>query len=412
MMINLASLKEYRVWEGDMKKILLGGLLAFVLGVSIAPSASARPVPVAHGDGDPDYAFANEALDRLVNMIDLSSPSTTNEQSTPSASVLDLLTTNAVQSNTNLLVLDVVNASIKSYNGNTGAYQSDFVSSQSGGLSIPSGATFKGNNGNLYVADSAVNRVIEYNGATGALINNQFVAIGSGGLSQPAGITFGGLNNNLFVTSAADPFRNLLGAVLQFDGTTGAFINNFAAVPTGFNPGAGLVFGPNGNLFSSDTSTSSILQFNGTTGAFINTFASGNGLIGASNFLFSPVDGSLLVTSGDSNTGPGQILQFDGTTGAFQKVFASGNGLTSPAGLAFGQNNKLYVSDNFNNNVLQFDGITGAFDSQFIAAGSGGLSQPGALLFAPVPEPSGGLGGFVMASLIGILGRKKKAEKS
>jgi sugar lactone lactonase YvrE len=398
-----------------MKNNFALGLLAIALSVSLVPSVSARPIPVQHGDSDPDYAFGNEALDRLVQMIDLSSTSNIADQSGPSASVLDSVTTNAAPSNTNLLVLDVGNISVKSFNGNTGVYQNDFVTPQSGGLGVPSGATFKGAGGNLYVADATRNRVIEYDGTTGALINNQFVAIGAGGISQPAGITFGGLNNNLFVTSAADPFRNLQGAVLQFNGTTGAFINSFAAVPTGFNPGAGLVFGPNGNLFASDTSTSSILQFNGTTGAFINTFASGNGLIGATNFLFSPVDGSLLVTSGNTASGGiGQILQFDGTTGAFSKVFASGNGLTTPVGLAFGQNNKLYVGDSFNGNVLQFDGITGGFDREFIAASdpaNGNLSEPGALLFAPVPEPSGGLGGLIAASLVGIWRRKKRAVK-
>jgi len=51
-----------------------------------------------------------------------------------------------------------------------------------------------------------------------------------------------------------------------------------------------LVFGPNGDLFVSSCGTSSnaALEYDGTTGAFVQTFASGGGLDGPSYLTFGP----------------------------------------------------------------------------------------------------------------------------
>jgi DNA-binding beta-propeller fold protein YncE len=61
--------------------------------------------------------------------------------------------------------------------------------------------------------------------------------------------------------------------VLRYNGTTGAFIDDFVPQASGdlFAP-AGLVFGPDGNLYVSSSSNSGVLRYNGTTGAFIDVF--------------------------------------------------------------------------------------------------------------------------------------------
>jgi DNA-binding beta-propeller fold protein YncE len=90
-------------------------------------------------------------------------------------------------------------------------------------------------------------------------------------------------NPNLFVSG------NSSSTVLEYNGTTGAFVGTF--VPSGsgglISP-AGLVFGPNGDLFVSSFNTSSVLEYNGTTGAFVSTFASGGGLSSPFGLVFGP----------------------------------------------------------------------------------------------------------------------------
>ena len=55
----------------------------------------------------------------------------------------------------------------------------------------------------LYVVSNGNNEVLQYNGSTGASVNNPFVSSGSGGLANPYGMAFGP-NGNLFVAPNAN----------------------------------------------------------------------------------------------------------------------------------------------------------------------------------------------------------------
>ncbi len=59
----------------------------------------------------------------------------------------------------------------------------------------PAGLTF-GPDGHLYVSSYETDSVLRYNGTTGAFID-EFVAAGSGGLKSPTGLTFGPLGNTV-----------------------------------------------------------------------------------------------------------------------------------------------------------------------------------------------------------------------
>ena len=178
---------------------------------------------------------------------------------------------------------------------------------------------------------------------------------------------------DLFVACAG--FSNV--GVQEFDSTTGAFVRFF--VPGGSNngppqPGA-LAFGPNGDLFLTDMSTSTVDEYNGRTGAFVRTFVpyGGGGLNSPADLTFGP-NGDLFVSDHF------KVLEYNGTTGAFVRTFVpyGGGGLLSPADLKFGPNGDLFVSDHFK--VQEYDGVTGAFVKTFVPPGSGGL---GNMVFGP-----------------------------
>src|SRR5215510_10729412 len=80
---------------------------------------------------------------------------------------------------------------------------------------------------NLFVASKSNNGVVEYDGATGALVTAFVpggIPTGSGGLANPIGLAFR-QNGNLLVTSGPNS------SVLEYNGHTGAFLGAF--VPAG-----------------------------------------------------------------------------------------------------------------------------------------------------------------------------------
>src|SRR5215470_5506890 len=104
----------------------------------------------------------------------------------------------------------------------------------------------------------------------------------------------------LWLSLATTPARaalfvgRLTSQVLEYNGTTGAFMTAFVGAGSGglVRP-TGLVFGPNGNLFvsSSGAASSQVLEYNGTTGAFVTAFVGtgSGGLFPPSYLVFSPV---------------------------------------------------------------------------------------------------------------------------
>src|SRR6267143_1127370 len=223
--------------------------------------------------------------------------------------------------------------------------------------------------------------VLRYNGTTGAFVST-FVPTGSGGLTFPLGGAFGP-DGNLYVSDSDHE------TVLRYNGSTGSFINAF--VPAVGDP-AGLAFGPDSNLYvASSSSPGEVSRFNGSTGAAIGaSFGSGQ-LSNPEGLTFGP-DGNLYVAGGDTKS----VLRYDPTTGTFIDAFvpAGSGGLTSARGVVFGPDGNLYVGSFGSGDVFRYNGSTGAFINDFVPAGSGGLGGPTFLAFfsapttPPVPEPS------------------------
>ena len=237
----------------------------------------------------------------------------------------------------------------------------------------------------LFVGSYFNNSVLEYDGTTGAFVR-AFVPTGSGGLNGPYGLVFGS-NGNLLVSSGIST-----GSVLEYNGTTGAFVRAFVSPGSGGLIGPfGVAFGPNGNLFVSNANTtfteSNVLEYNGTTGAFVRPFVTTNsgGLQVPVGLAFGP-NGNAFVSSFFNSS----VLEYNGTTGAFVRAFvpSGSGGLLAPEGLVFGPNGDLFVADNGpgfagTSSVLEYNGTTGAFVRAFVPTGSGGLTSAQGLVFGP-----------------------------
>jgi hypothetical protein len=168
---------------------------------------------------------------------------------------------------------------------------------------------------------------LRYDGQTGASLG-VFVAPGTGGLLNPVSMAFGP-DGDLYVANT-QLLSTSGGGILRFDGTTGAFIDTFVAPNSGgMQKPVSMVFGPGGDLYvgsadttvglgiiSADPHTSTVLRFNGTNGAFIDQFVppDSGGLRYPSALIFSETDPVTRAYVGAD--GPGERDTATGITAA------------------------------------------------------------------------------------------------
>jgi glucose/arabinose dehydrogenase len=280
-----------------------------------------------------------------------------------------------------LLVASFNNNEILRYNQTTGSFEGVFASG--GALVNPVGLTY-GPDGNLYVASSGSNQILEYNGQTGGFLR-AFASVGT-----PSNIVFGP-NGNMFVTSYGSQ------GVVQINRTTGANMGLFAS-GQGLTTPVGLEFGPDGNLYVSNFhqfSTGAVLRFNGVTGAFMNTFVpTGDGGLSDPGGLVFGANRNLYVADYFDKV----VRGYNGLTGPSLGYTTSGGPVPTRAyEVGFGPDGSLYMSTGapqagagVNSAIFRYDSQTGAFIDSFVAAGSGGLNGATGFTFTPqtVPEPA------------------------
>jgi sugar lactone lactonase YvrE len=170
--------------------------------------------------------------------------------------------------------------------------------------------------------------------------------------------------------------------------------------PTGSEQGPrGIAFGPDGNVYVSDSDQDIVYRYDGATGAPLPApgqtgavfIPAGSGGLTAPAGITFGADGNLYVCSYKTN----QILRYQGPAGsapgAFVDVFASVTnvtGATGPNDLTFGPDGNLYVgviTGPIGGQIDRFAGSTGApiGSGIFVPDGSGGLVQPRQIVFDP-----------------------------
>jgi len=236
--------------------------------------------------------------------------------------------------------------------------------------------TFLGPDGLLYVCAEEVDQVLRYRPDTLALVD---IFVGddpltpadeNGSLNGPTAASFGP-DGGLYVAS----FEN--DRILRFDGQTGAYDRVFVTAGLGGlnGPDAGTKWGSDGLLYVPSFFGDSVLRYD-AGGAFVDAFvAAGEGTCRQPRDLVE--HGGLWYVASSQNN---RILRYD-LSGNFVDQFAS---VPRPYSLAFQPDSgELYVVSLGGNDVRILDGTTGAPLGTAVAAGSAGLLGAVYISFLP-----------------------------
>jgi sugar lactone lactonase YvrE len=285
------------------------------------------------------------------------------------------------------------------------------------GLSSPWGVAISPDGNHIYVSSYTTNKILQYDGATGVLIDS-FTNNAESARSNVS--VFAQSKQGYTMTASLQPQNELLianndisyntlnqdvSSVLVYDDTTGDYIGEFTreqslpdgllvdeytnsviitdgtgithefvnAAFSGLSSPRSITFGPDGNLYISSANNGEIVKFDVTTNQY-DDFAT-SGLSGNIGLSWGPHDGNLYVSSSGDN----KIQKFD-DAGNYQSQFI-GTGITSPQGLVWGPDGNLYVVSSRNNNISVYDSTANLLRT--IGSSSDGLDIPHGITFGP-----------------------------
>ena len=246
------------------------------------------------------------------------------------------------------------------------------------GLSLPIGLAFD-NGGNLFEADQQSGNVYRF---TPGGVRSTFAT----GLYEPQGLAFDSAGN-LYECDYGSHFANT-GFLHRFtpDGS-------MSTIATGLNPTA-LAIDHLGNVFVTDIETSCIYKF--TPGGVQSTFDTG-GAYHPWGLAFNRA-GDLFEATYDYDLSNGAIYRF--TPGGVKTTFATG--LTRPMGLAFDDEDNLFVTDADGTGAI-YEYAPNGTRRTFAT----GIAINGAGVTFQVPEPSG-LALLACAAVSGLFASQRR----
>jgi DNA-binding beta-propeller fold protein YncE len=218
------------------------------------------------------------------------------------------------------------------FDAETGEFKDIFITAGSGGLLTPTAPILTPDEKYLFVGDLNLNGYLRYDGHTGEYIDI-FADASTKPISGPFMPVFSPFPEMQGKILIASGFTN---SIQIYDIESGDYEGNFVEPGSGglVTP-VGLVFGPDGNLYTTSSGTRSVKRYDGRTGAFIDDFVpvGSGGILEPRALEFGGRNSDLHVVS----SGTDEVLRFDRLTGDFAGVSASGAelGFRSPRGLMF-----------------------------------------------------------------------------
>ncbi|WP_342598162.1 hypothetical protein MHB48_11150 [Psychrobacillus sp. FSL H8-0483] len=283
-----------------------------------------------------------------------------------------------------LFIGDQRDDTVKRFDAVTGRFIGTFVTPGSGGLIGPQGLIFN-HVGNLLVSNQNVDlplngNVLKYNGETGAFLGELVSSIQEGASFAPRGIVLSE-HNILFVADVIIEENGQHGEVRMYknNGNTATLIRNLDHPPSGEFFPRSVVIGPDGYLYVSVRNNpntpegqigGSVVRYNLKTGAFGGVFISPfSDLNRPEGLVFGP-DGNLYITSFRADADDtDKILVFEGKTGTFIKKIdldEVGGPRAFAQAILFGPEGKLFVPITGNGpdtgSVRRYDVECGSFD--------------------------------------------------
>lgn len=304
------------------------------------------------------------------------------------------------------------------------AFSGDGGSASAAGLNLPQGVAVDGG-GNLYIADTANNRVRRVDAATGIIStvagNGQQGFAGDGALAVnaelklPEGIAVDIYGNLWIADTGNSVIREVTASTgnittVAGNGTPGFAGNGGPATSAELNLPAAIVVDAAGDLFIADTANNRVRRVDHAT-QIITTFA-GTGSTGFTSYgglatatSLSAPQGIALDSTGDvyvSDTGHNLVAEIVGGTinivaGVAGSSGYNGDGgsatsayLSGPTGIVLDENGNLYISDSANARIREVIIITGTI-STLAGNGTAGFNNTdGALATsAEINQPFG-----------------------
>lgn len=221
--------------------------------------------------------------------------------------------------------------------------------------------------GNVYVADTANNRVQKFTSSGNFIAKWGTLGSGDGQFNSPRGIATDA-SGNVYV---ADTNNHRV----QMFSSTGNFITKWGALGSGngqFNTPGGIAIAPDGDVYVADTLNDRVQVFSPSGEFWITKWGapgSGDGQFNDPYGIATDPAGNVYV----ADTGNHRIQKFTASGDFITKWGALGSGdgqFSSPFGVATDASGRVYVADQSNNRVQKFTS-SGDFITKWGTSGSG-----------------------------------------